>query len=45
MKLIDAGKSFSQFYYPRDDHSIGKDETRLHVQKLIMSHLRDQLTK
>lgn len=43
MKLIDLGKNFEMFYYPRDDHSIGLDETRKHVQRLIVQHIYDQL--
>lgn len=45
MKMIDANVNFSQFYYPRDDHSIGRDETRRHVQRLIAQHLYDKLTE
>lgn len=45
MKLIDANKDFRMFYYPRDDHSIGKDETRRHVQRLIVQTLYDQLSE
>lgn len=43
MKMIDSGMNFGMFYYPRDDHSIGRDETRKHVQRLIAQHLYDQL--
>lgn len=44
MKMIDAGMNFETFYYPRDDHSIGRDETRKHVFRLIVQHLYDQLS-
>lgn len=44
MKMIDAGMNFGMFYYPRDDHSIGRDETRKHVQRLIVQHLYGQLS-
>lgn len=43
MKLIDAGKRFDQFYYPRDDHGIGRDETRPHVMRTIVQYLYDKL--
>lgn len=43
MKLIDAGKRFDQFYYPRDDHGIGREETRPHVFRTIVQYLYDKL--
>lgn len=42
-RLIEAGKSFDQFNYPRDDHSIGRDESRPHVRVTIMRYLWQKL--
>lgn len=45
MKMIDANKDFQQMFYPRDDHSIGRDETRIHVQRQIVQYLYDKLSE
>lgn len=44
-KFIDNGKYVDVMYYPRDDHSIGKDTSRPHVFATIMRYLRDKLTR
>lgn len=44
-RLIENNKQFEQFYYPRDDHSIGRIESRPHVYTLILNWLYDKLTE
>lgn len=43
MKAIDAGKRIDMMYYPRDDHGIGRFETRPHVNRTIAQYLYDKL--
>ena len=38
-KLIEAGKDFEVAFYPKDDHSIGRDDSRVHVYRRIMKYL------
>ncbi len=45
MKMIDSGVYFDEFFYPRDDHSIGKDETRPHVMTNIVKYLYEKLSQ
>lgn len=42
-RFIDNGKYVDLRYYPRDDHSIGKDTSRPHVFGTIMRYLWDKL--
>lgn len=42
-RLIDNGKYFDMFGYPRDDHSIGKNTSRPHVYSTIMRYLYKNL--
>lgn len=44
-KLIDNGRYFDVMYYPRDDHSIGKDTSRPHVFATIMRYLYNHLSR
>ncbi len=44
-KFIDNGKYVDVMYYPRDDHSIGKDTSRPHVFGTIMRYLFDKLNR
>ncbi|MEP6755012.1 MAG: prolyl oligopeptidase family serine peptidase [Chthonomonadales bacterium] len=38
-KLIEAGKEFDVAFYPKDDHSVSRDETRPHVYTRIYKYL------
>ena len=38
-KLIEAGKDFDVAFYPKDDHSIGRDDSRVHVFRRIYKYL------
>ncbi len=38
-KLIEAGKDFDVAFYPKDDHSIGRDDSRVHVYRRIYKYL------
>jgi dipeptidyl-peptidase 4 len=38
-RLIENGKYFDQMAYPRDDHGIGRNESRPHVHATIMRYL------
>ena len=38
-KLISAGKDFDVMFYPKDDHGIGRDDSRAHVQRKIFKYL------
>ena len=42
-KMIEAGVHPDLMYYPRDDHSIGKDTSRPHVMATIMRYLYNKL--
>ncbi len=42
-RFIDNGKYVDLRYYPRDDHSIGKDTSRPHVFATIMRYLWEKL--
>lgn len=44
-RLIEAGKYFDVMPYPRDDHGIGRDESRPHVMATIMRYLRLRLNE
>ncbi len=44
-KFIDADKFVDVMYYPRDDHSIGKDTSRPHVYATIMRYLNEKLNR
>ncbi len=38
-KLIEAGKDFDVAFYPKDDHSINRDDSRVHVFRRIYKYL------
>jgi dipeptidyl-peptidase-4 len=42
-QLVEKGKPFDMLAYPRDDHSIGKDTSRPHVQAAIIRYLWQKL--
>ncbi|MGV3614229.1 MAG: S9 family peptidase [Fimbriimonas sp.] len=44
-RLIENGKYFDELAYPRDDHSIGRDTSRPHVQGSIMRYLYSKLSQ
>jgi dipeptidyl-peptidase-4 len=44
-KLIEAGKYFDIFIFPRDDHSIGKEASRPEVFGKIMRYLNEKLNQ
>ncbi len=44
-RMIDKGKYFDFMPYPRDDHSIGHDESRPHVMVTVMRYLWRQLSR
>jgi dipeptidyl-peptidase 4 len=44
-RLIENGKYFDMMGYPRDDHSIGREESRPHVFATIMRYLYVKLTR
>jgi dipeptidyl-peptidase-4 len=44
-RFIDNDKFVDVMYYPRDDHSIGKDTSRPHVFTTIMRYLWDKLSR
>lgn len=44
-KLIENGKQFDLMLYPREDHGIGRNESRPHVFKRILSYLYEKLSQ
>ncbi|MBS1701264.1 MAG: prolyl oligopeptidase family serine peptidase [Armatimonadetes bacterium] len=44
-RMIDAGKHPDIMFYPRDNHSIGKDTSRPHVMATIMRYLYNKLNQ
>jgi dipeptidyl-peptidase-4 len=44
-KLIEAGKYFDLFVFPRDDHSISKDKSRPEVMGKVMRYLYEKLSR
>lgn len=42
-KLIEAGKDFDVMFYPKDDHSIGRDDSRVHIHRKIYEYLYEWL--
>lgn len=38
-KLIEAGKDFDVAFYPKDNHGIGRDDSRVHVFRRILKYL------
>lgn len=42
-KLIEKNKDFQVMFYPRDDHGINRDESRVHLMNLMMRYFDQQL--
>ncbi len=42
-KLIEKNKPFEVMFYPRDDHSISRDESRVHLMQLVVRYFDEHL--